>query len=70
MHGDMKGGRDKILHNQSICGSKPFEIAWGQSMLLLDREYQKTRRERNKRAKRVENKMVMRRRLTVLYNAY
>ena len=43
MHGDMKGGRDEMLHNQSICGSKPFEITWGQSMSLLDRESQKTR---------------------------
>ena len=43
-----------MLHNQSICGSKPFEIEWGQSMSLLDRECQKTRRERNKKSKKGE----------------
>ena len=26
MNDDMKGGRDKILYNQMICGTKPFDI--------------------------------------------
>ena len=52
MHGDMKGGHDEMLHNQSICRSTLFEITWGQSMSLLDRECQKTRQERNKKSKK------------------
>ena len=70
-NGDMKEGRDEMLHNQSICGTKPFEIGWGQSMSLLNCECQKTRRARNKKSNkgRQQCKMVMRK-PTTLYNAY
>ena len=52
MNGDMKEGRDKMLRNQIICGTKSFDITYGQSMSLLDRESTKTRMQCNKNSKK------------------
>lgn len=51
MNGDMKGDCNKMLHNQMICGTKPFNITWGHSMSLLDCESTKTRMQCNKNNK-------------------
>ena len=66
----MKRGRDEMLHNQSICGTKPFEIGWGQSMLLLNHECQKTRQARNKKSNKGGQQDGDEETDGIVYNAY
>ena len=38
MNGNMHECRKEMLHHQQISGTKPFNLSWGQSTSLLDRE--------------------------------
>ena len=52
INSDMKGGCNKMLHNQMIWRTKPFDITWGQLMPLLDCKFTKTRIQHNKNSKK------------------
>merc|ERR1711884_249667 len=49
MNDNMHECRKEMLHSQQIAGTKPFDLSWGQSTSLLDRESLKVMQKKQNR---------------------